>query len=36
MNTKYGHHKNIYTNIPALLRKADWKKIKATVLNREK
>ena len=32
MNPKYGHHKNIYTNIPALLRKADWKKIKATVL----
>ena len=32
---KYGHHKRIYTNMPALLRKADWKKIKATVLSRE-
>ena len=34
MKPKYGHHKNIYTNIPALLRKADWKKIKATVLEK--
>ena len=36
MKPEYGHHKNIYRNIPELLRKADWKKIKATVLNREK
>ena len=36
MKPQYGHHKNIYTNIPALLRKADWKKIKATVLNKGK
>ena len=36
MKPEYGHHKNIYTNIPALLRKADWKKIKATVLNKGK
>ena len=36
MKPEYGHHKRIYTNIPELLRKADWKKIKATVLNKEK
>jgi hypothetical protein len=36
MKPEYDHHKNIYRNIPELLRKADWKKIKATVLNREK
>ena len=36
MKPEYGHHKNIYRNIPELLRKADWKKIKATVLNKEK
>lgn len=35
MKPEYGHHKNIYTNIPALLRKADWKKIK-TVISGEK
>ena len=34
MKPQYGHHKNIYTNIPVLLRKADWKKIKATVLEK--
>ena len=28
MKPEYGHHKNIYTNIPELLRKADWNKIK--------
>ena len=33
MKPEYGHHKNIYTNIPALLRKADWKKIKSAILN---
>ena len=32
MKPEYGHHKNIYTNIPELLRKADWKKIKETIL----
>ena len=36
MKPEYGHHKTIYTNIPTLLRKADWKKIKETVLNKEK
>ena len=36
MKPEYGHHKNIYTNIPELLRKADWKKIKMTILNKEK
>ena len=36
MKPEYGHHKNIYRNIPELLRKANWKKIKATVLNKEK
>ena len=36
MQPQYGHHKYIYTNIPALLRKADWQKIKATVLNGKK
>ncbi len=33
---EYGHLKNFYSNIPELLRKADWQKIKAAVLNREK
>ncbi len=36
MKPEYGHHKNIYTNIPALLRKADWQKIKTTILKKEK
>ena len=36
MKPEYGHHKNIYTNIPELLRKADWKKIRETILNKEK
>ena len=36
MKREYGHHKRIYPNIPALLRKADWEKIKATVLSKEK
>ena len=36
MKPEYGHHKNIYTNIPELLRKADWKKIKMTILDKEK
>ena len=36
MKPEYGHHKTIYTNIPELLRKADWKKIRTTVLNKEK
>ena len=36
MQPQYGHHKYIYTNIPVLLRKADWQKIKATVLNGKK
>ena len=34
MKPEYGHHKDIYTNIPELLRKADWKKIKATLLKK--
>ena len=36
MKPKYGHHKRIYTNIPELLRKADWKKIKAEILKKRK
>lgn len=36
MKPEYGHHKNIYTNIPELLRKADWKKIRKNILNKEK
>ena len=32
MKPEYGHHKTIYTNIPALLRSANWKKIKAQIL----
>jgi len=36
MKPEYGHHKNIYTNIPALLRKADWQKTKTTILKKEK
>ena len=36
MKPEYGHHKTIYTNIPELLRKADWQKIKAAILNKEK
>ena len=32
MKPEYGHHKLFYTNIPALLRKANWKKIKAAIL----
>ena len=35
MTPAYGHHRWIYTNIPALLRKADWKKIKAEILIRK-
>ena len=33
MKPEYGHHKYIYTNIPELLRKADWKKIRKTILH---
>lgn len=33
MKPQYGHHKYIYTNIPELLRKADWKKIKAAIFS---
>ena len=36
MKPEYGHHKNIYTNIPELLRKADWQKIKATIFKKAK
>lgn len=36
MKPEYGHHKRIYTNIPELLRKADWKKIKAAILQNGK
>ena len=36
MKPEYGHHKKIYTNIPVLLRKADWKKIKADILSKKK
>ena len=36
MKPEYGHHKYIYTNIPELLRKADWKKIRAAILRKEK
>ena len=36
MKPEYGHHKNIYTNIPELLRKTDWKKIRKNILNKEK
>jgi protein-tyrosine phosphatase len=35
MKSEYGHHKRIYTNIPKLLRSADWKKIKSTILNQK-
>ncbi len=35
MKPEYGHHKRIYTNIPELLRKADWQKIRATILHKE-
>ena len=34
MKPEYGHFKNFYSNIPELLRKADWKKIKATILEK--
>ena len=33
MTPEYGHHKYIYTNIPELLRKSDWTKIRNTVLS---
>ena len=36
MKPEYGHHKRIYTNIPELLRNADWKKIKAEILKKRK
>ena len=36
MKPEYGHFKNFYNNIPELLRKADWKKIRATILNGKK
>ena len=36
MKPQYGHHKNIYTNIPELICKADWKKIRTTILKKEK
>ena len=32
MKPEYGHHKTIYTNIPALLRRADWAQIKTKIL----
>ncbi|MBO5765101.1 MAG: dual specificity protein phosphatase family protein, partial [Lentisphaeria bacterium] len=31
---EYGHLQNFYSNIPELLRKADWRKIKTAVLNK--
>jgi protein tyrosine/serine phosphatase len=34
MKEEYGHHKTIYTNIPELLRKADWQKIKAVIVKK--
>ena len=36
MKPEYGHFKNFYNNIPELLRKADWKKIRETILNKGK
>ena len=33
---EYGHSKMFYSNIGKLLRKADWQKIKTTVLNQQK
>ena len=35
MKPGYGHHKYFFTNIPDLLRKADWEKIRTSVLRRE-
>ena len=35
MKEEYGHHKEIYPNIPALLRKADWQKIKRIISKKE-
>lgn len=35
MTPEYGHHKNIYRNIPELLRKADWKSIKAEITGKK-
>ena len=35
MKPEYGHHRYFFTNIPELLRKADWNKIKADVLRRK-
>ena len=32
MKPEYGHHKILYSNIPDLLRKADWQKIRNAVL----
>lgn len=34
MKPEYGHHKAIYKNIPALLRTADWKRIKKIIFER--
>ena len=31
MEPEYGHHKTLYKNIPALLRKADWDRIRNEV-----
>ena len=36
MKPEYGHHKTIYANIPELLRKADWQKIRKNILNKGK
>ncbi len=33
MKPEYGHFKNFYNNIPELIRKADWARIKAAILN---
>ena len=33
---EYGHFRNFYSNISELLRKADWKKIKESILNKDK
>ncbi len=32
---EYGHRKYIYRNIPKLLRKTDWKKVKSTIIHPE-
>ena len=35
MKEEYGHHKDIYPNIPALLRRTDWQKIRNIVLKKQ-